>query len=66
MVVRRPPQREQGFQRCDQGDARTDFLRGKLQACRFFFHCELPQVGVWLRMLDPLDTPVLDMQVAWS
>jgi hypothetical protein len=65
MAVRLPSRREPGFLRCGQGNARTGFLRGELQACRHFFHCELSRVDVWLRVLDPLDATCLDMQDAW-
>lgn len=43
----------------------SDFYRGKLQACRYFFNWELPRVPAWLRVLDPVDATCVDMQDAW-
>jgi len=42
-----------------------DFYRGKLQACRYFFHWELPKVAPQLTLLASIDTTTLDMQDAW-
>ena len=47
------------------GAVDADFYRGKLQACRYFFHWELPKVGVQLDLLASLDSTTLDMQDAW-
>jgi len=41
------------------------FLRGKLQACRFYFRRELPQLEPELRLLDAFDDSALAMQDAW-
>ncbi len=43
----------------------TDFYRGKLQACLYFFQWELPKVGPQLELLASIDTTTLDMQDAW-
>ena len=43
----------------------SDFRRGKLQACRYFFKWELPKVQPQLDLLANLDTTTLDMQDAW-
>jgi acyl-CoA dehydrogenase len=43
----------------------SDFYLGKLQACRYFFHWELPKVGPQLDLLESIDTTALDMQDAW-
>ena len=43
----------------------ADFYRGKLQACRYFFHWELPKVEQQLALLESIDTTTLDMQDAW-
>jgi acyl-CoA dehydrogenase len=43
----------------------ADFYRGKLQACRYFFHWELPKVQQQLDLLASIDTTTLDMQDAW-
>jgi alkylation response protein AidB-like acyl-CoA dehydrogenase len=41
------------------------FYRGKLQACRYFFHWEFPKVQQQLDLLASIDTTTLDMQDAW-
>jgi len=41
------------------------FYRGKLQACRWFVRWELPKLGAWLAVLDPIDRTALDMDEAW-
>jgi alkylation response protein AidB-like acyl-CoA dehydrogenase len=46
------------------GDER-DFYLGKLQACRYYFHWELPKVQPQLDLLASIDTTTLDMQDAW-
>ena len=49
-------------------DANADdaaFYLGKLQACRFFFHWELPKAEPQLALLASIDTTTLDMQDAW-
>jgi alkylation response protein AidB-like acyl-CoA dehydrogenase len=43
----------------------TDFYRGKLQACRYFFNWELPKVEPQLNLLASIDTTTLNMQDAW-
>ena len=43
----------------------ADFYRGKLQACRYFFHWELPKVQPQFELLASIDTTTLDMQDAW-
>jgi alkylation response protein AidB-like acyl-CoA dehydrogenase len=42
-----------------------DFYRGKMQACQYFFHWELPKVDAQLALLAAIDTTTLDMQDAW-
>ena len=42
-----------------------NFYLGKLQACRYFFHWELPKVQPQLALLASIDTTTLDMQDAW-
>jgi alkylation response protein AidB-like acyl-CoA dehydrogenase len=37
------------------------FYRGKLAACRYFYRWELPRVGRWLGLLDPVDRTPLDI-----
>ena len=41
------------------------FYAGKLQACKYFYHWELPKVQQQLDLLASLDTTTLDMQDAW-
>ena len=41
------------------------FYRGKLQACRYFFHWELPKVSQQFDLLASIDTTTLDMQDNW-
>ena len=41
------------------------FLRGKLQAARYFFHWNLPEVAQDLVLLQNQDTTCLDMRSAW-
>ena len=30
-------------------------MRGKLAACRYFFHYELPRIAAWLRVVETRD-----------
>jgi alkylation response protein AidB-like acyl-CoA dehydrogenase len=46
-------------------EARSDFLHGKWQACRYFFLYELPKVDAQLNLLESLDGTTLGMQEAW-
>ncbi|MES2152085.1 MAG: acyl-CoA dehydrogenase [Pseudomonadota bacterium] len=41
------------------------FYQGKLQACRYYFHWELPKVQHQLELLASVDTTTLDMRDAW-
>ena len=43
----------------------ADFYRGKLQACRWFFHWELPRTAPQHALLRSLDDSTLAMQDAW-
>ena len=43
----------------------NDFYRGKRQACRYFFNCELPKTVQWAELLVSGDRTCLDMQEAW-
>ncbi|GGC92995.1 acyl-CoA dehydrogenase [Undibacterium terreum] len=49
--------------KAQQHDA--DFYAGKLQACKYFFHWELPKVHQQLDLLASIDTTTLEMQDAW-
>jgi butyryl-CoA dehydrogenase/acyl-CoA dehydrogenase len=41
------------------------FYAGKLSACRWFMRWELPRIGPWLGVLDPLDGTVFEMDETW-
>ncbi|MES2105150.1 MAG: acyl-CoA dehydrogenase [Pseudomonadota bacterium] len=43
----------------------ADFYAGKLQACKYFYHWELPKVHQQLDLLASIDTTTLEMQDAW-
>jgi alkylation response protein AidB-like acyl-CoA dehydrogenase len=45
--------------------AAPDFYLGKLQACRYFYHWELPKIGPQLDLLGALDTTTLAMRAEW-
>lgn len=45
--------------------ADAGFYRGKLAACRYFFHWELPRTGPQLALLDSLDATCLEMRPEW-
>jgi alkylation response protein AidB-like acyl-CoA dehydrogenase len=40
------------------------FRTGKLAACRYFYRWELPRVGRWLGLLDPIERTPLDIEDA--
>jgi len=42
-----------------------DFYCGKIAACDFYFGWELPRVGAWLSVLDPIERTPLDAAEAW-
>jgi len=42
-----------------------EFYRGKLQACRYYFHWELPKIRYQSRILSDLDTTCHAMQDEW-
>ncbi len=46
-------------------DRDTDFYRGKLQACSYFFNWELPSIQSHLDILERIDTIPLEMEDAW-
>ncbi len=43
----------------------ADFYLGKLQAMRYFFRFELPQIQVWSKILTDGDSTCYDMQDNW-
>jgi len=44
---------------------RAAFLRGKLQAARYFFHYELPKTSAWLSVVSSRDATCREMDEAW-
>ena len=42
-----------------------DFYDGKRQACRYFFHWELPRTGPQFDLLESLDATTLGMRDQW-
>lgn len=43
----------------------TKFYRGKLQAMRYFFRSELPQIEAWSKLLMALDNTSYEMNPEW-
>ena len=43
----------------------TAFLEGKRRTLSYFARWELPKVGAWLGVLDPVDPTVLEMRDEW-
>jgi butyryl-CoA dehydrogenase len=41
------------------------FYRGKLQAMRYFFRFELPEIDVWAKLLLDLDDTSYEMAADW-
>ena len=48
-----------------KSQADGDFYRGKLHACQWFFHWELPRVSLMLATLRSLDDTTLSMAPQW-
>jgi butyryl-CoA dehydrogenase len=46
-------------------DDRDAFLRGKLQAARYFFAFELPRVEPWLKVVRERNPLAREMRDAW-
>jgi butyryl-CoA dehydrogenase len=46
-----------------QGDAAL--LQGKLAACTYFFHYELPRIAAWLQVVETRDAVCRTMDEAW-
>ncbi|KWF82518.1 acyl-CoA dehydrogenase [Burkholderia cepacia] len=47
------------------GPSASDFHRGKLAACEYFFGWEMPKVAAWLAVLNPVETTPLNMPEQW-
>ncbi len=43
----------------------SDLLQGKLAACTYFFHYELPRIGAWLKVVETRDATCRSMNDAW-
>ncbi len=56
---------EQALVATRAGNKYEDFYRGKLQACQYFIHWELPKVRPMLSLLESLDTTTLEMKDNW-
>jgi len=39
--------------------------RGKLAACTYFFHYELPRIAAWLKVVETRDPTCRDMAEEW-
>ena len=50
---------------CPLSVADENFYRGKLQAMRYFFRYELPEINAWANLLMALDDTTHSMQVDW-
>ena len=49
----------------EQPGAQAALLRGKLAACTYFFHYELPRIGAWLKVVETRDATCRTMQESW-
>ena len=49
----------------EQGAANTHFLQGKIQAARFAFDWDLPQIEWQARLLESINPACLDMRADW-
>ncbi|MEQ1683555.1 MAG: acyl-CoA dehydrogenase [Burkholderiaceae bacterium] len=48
-----------------QAGSDTALLNGKLAACTYFFHYELPRIGAWLKVVETRDATCRTMDEAW-
>ena len=58
-------QAEAAASRLERGEGDTDFLNGKLQACRYFFAYELPHAAARRAILDRIEDTALTMRPDW-
>ncbi len=49
----------------DQPASPAALLRGKLAACTYFFHYELPRIGAWLKVVETRDATCRTMEESW-
>jgi alkylation response protein AidB-like acyl-CoA dehydrogenase len=52
-------------ERLDTAQPDTDLMQGKLAACAYFFHYELPRIGAWLGVVETRDATCRTMDEAW-
>ena len=45
--------------------ADQNFYRGKLQAMKYFFRFELPEINAWAKILTDLDDTCYEMSADW-
>ena len=48
-----------------EGGSDTAAMHGKLAACRYFFHYELPRIGAWLQVVETRDDTCRAMADEW-
>jgi butyryl-CoA dehydrogenase len=48
-----------------KASADASLLQGKLAACDYFFHYELPRIGAWLKVVETRDPTCRTMDEAW-
>ena len=51
--------------RLDAAPGDADLMQGKLAACTYFFHYELPRIGAWLGVVETRDATCRTMDEAW-
>jgi len=49
----------------DPHESDDNFYRGKLQAMRYFFRYELPEIEAWAKLLVSLDDTTYEMAIDW-
>ena len=49
----------------DQAGSDTALLMGKLAACTYFFHYELPRISAWLKVVETRDATCRTMDETW-
>ena len=49
----------------DQAGSPAALLHGKLAACTYFFHYELPRIGAWLKVVETRDATCRTMDENW-
>lgn len=52
-------------QRLEANEGDAEMLHGKLAACTYFFHYELPRIAAWLRVVETRDATCRSMDEAW-